>query len=104
MEQLKTLGEGVEFEYEWTPDNRIKISYGKSSSIHFDGRLYDELIQQFRGRTIRIHNHPDDDNLHDWIYRKGVKTRIAQYIAPVLCWEKHAKKVLNQGELPFYDF
>lgn len=101
MRTLKTLGEEVDFQYEWTPDNRIKIAYGKRSSVHFDGRLYDELIQQFRGRTIRIHNHPNDDNLHDWIYRRGVKTRIAQYIAPILCWEKHAKKSTEPGRITF---
>jgi len=101
MKQLKTLGDEVEFGYEWTADDRIKIRYGEKSSIHFNGILYDKLIQKFKGKTIRIHNHPDDDNIHDWIYRKGVKTRIAQYIAPILCWEKHAKKSPEPGRITF---
>ena len=101
MKQLETLSEAIEFRYEWTADDRIKIRYGKKSTIHFDGKLYDELIQNFKGKTIRIHNHPDDENLHDWIYRKGVRTRIAQYIAPILCWEKHAKQSAERGRISF---
>jgi hypothetical protein len=102
VKQLETLGDGTPFEYEWTGNNRIKIRYGQNRTKHFDGELYDELIQVFKGKTIRISNHPDDENLHDWIYRKGVKTRIAQYIASILCWEKYAKRGTQRGRITFF--
>jgi hypothetical protein len=103
MKQLETLGEGKRFGYEWTNNNRIRIRYGKNSTINLDVVIYDDLIQAFKGKTIRIHNiNPDEENLHDWLYRKGIQTRIAQYIAPILCWENHAKESTEKGKISFF--
>jgi hypothetical protein len=102
MKQLETLGDGKPFRYEWTDNNRIRIEYGKTSKINLDGKLYDKLIQECRGETIGIHHiNPDEKNLHDWLYRKGIQTRIEQYVAPILCWEKHAKPSNIQGRITF---
>jgi hypothetical protein len=102
MRQLETFSEGKKFEYEWDDNNRIKIRYGsKNNIIYLDGVKYDKLIRIFKGKTVRIHPNPEEENISDWIYREGTKTRIAQYIGPILCWEKHAKKSDQRGKITF---
>jgi hypothetical protein len=100
MKELETLGNHSQFKYEWAADNRIRIHYGKKSTIFVKGDHYKELIQKFRGHTVRIHHYsPDEENLQDWLFTKGYKTRIEQYIAAILCNERHAIESDEQGKI-----
>jgi hypothetical protein len=101
--QLETLDKKRPFYYEWISNNKIKLYYGTEfkQEFPFDGLLYTELIQHFKGKIIRIHHHCDEESLEDWLCRKKVQTRIAQYIAPILYEEKHAKPSDKKGRISF---
>jgi hypothetical protein len=104
MKQLETLGERSPFLYEWTHDNKIKIRYGTDfkTTYYFDGVNYDSLIQNYRGKEVRINLHATEDSIQKWIVQETKKeTRIAQCVAPILCWENHARNGIKSGRILF---
>ena len=103
FEKLLTFDGGSEFKYEWGFDDNIKLYYGKEfkQKFSFDGLLYDELIREFKGKTVRLNQVLNEINVEDWLIGKGIKTRITSYLGSILCYEKHAKKGTDRGIIIF---
>jgi hypothetical protein len=78
LKRLLTFDGGSEFEYEWISGNKIRLHYGDGFKQKFslDGSIYDELIQVFRLKTVRLNHVLNEENVEDWLILKGIKTRI----------------------------
>lgn len=103
LKKLPTFDGGSEFKYEWGFDDKIKLHYGEEFKQKFsvDGVLYDELIQVFKGKTVRLNHILNEENVEDWLIQKGIKTRITSYLGSILCHEQHAKKSIDRGVIIF---
>ncbi|MDD4136518.1 MAG: hypothetical protein PHT99_01305 [Methanoregula sp.] len=101
--QLLTWDGKVAFEYERREDGTIAVTFGENGeySRSIDGLLYDRLVRTFAGKTVRLNHCLSEENIEDWLTKNGVRTRINQYLAPVLRHEGYIVEGTRRGTITF---
>jgi phosphoenolpyruvate synthase/pyruvate phosphate dikinase len=102
LKTLPTFNGRSKFKYTWTDDDKIELHYGTEFQHEFsiDGIVYDELIQAFKGKTVKLNHKRNEKNIEDWLINKGIeKPGITSYLGSILDYEKHARKGTKRGTI-----
>jgi hypothetical protein len=100
---LQTWDGQSTFEYEREADGKITVYYGEryEYSLFLAAPLYGELVRTFGGKTIRLNHCLAEENIEDWLTKNGIRTRITQYLAPILRHEGDAVEGARKGTITF---
>jgi len=91
------------FEYEHREDGTIAYFYGDACEYSrvLKSPLYDQLVRTFAGKTVRLNHCLEEENIEDWLSKNGIRTRITQYLAPILHHEGYMVKGTRNGTVTF---
>mgnify|MGYP001317801327 CR=1 FL=1 len=101
--QLSTWDGKYTFEYEHQEDGTITYFYGDACEYSrvLKSPLYDQLVRAFAGKTVRLNHCLEMENIEDWLSKNGIKTRITQYLAPILRHEGYIVEGTKKGKVTF---
>ena len=91
------------FEYEREGDGAIIVYHGENYaySLVLGAPLCDQLLKTFAGKTVRLNHCLAEENIEDWLGKKGIRTKITRYLAPILRHEGYAVEGTRRGTLRF---
>ena len=97
--ELTTWAEKSTFYYSGSVKAGVQIFYGtQNASQRISKEQFNEMLQQFKGRTVPIGTSRDDrppESLGYWLEKHICKTAIASYVGAILVDEGFAHRRKN---------
>jgi len=95
MTQLPTWRGRSEFSYQGSVRGGTEILYGKNGRAFVTAQQYEDLLQEFLGRTVPLGTHgwkAPPGSIGNWLCTHVTSSAIACYVGPILLHEGYARR------------